>query len=316
MKKALLLFLAFSLFSCQKKEEKYSSPPLPMEAAVLNNKITSKYVNIPNTKIYIEPFDNNYKLSNGAMVASGNDYSLTVMETANSQNTVNDFTKEGLEAKGVKVFDEKNITVNGINSKIIFLQGQPQIKGGILFIDDKSEKVMITAMYDANNLSLENKIKNLLYGIVYKKDLKVDYLKNATFILDTKETKFKFNTYNANSYIFTEEGKNAKISDPTILVLQTPKIEDTDLKNYLSEAKKSFGNYGMENIEEKNILETKNSLQFELHGKLKGNSSVILYKILKDPKKDFILMFMASSKQNTEQDLAQFKKIANTFSFK
>jgi len=68
MKKIVLFIITVNLFSCQKKEVQYTSPPLPMEAVTINNTITSKHVNIPNTKIYFLPFDNNYKLSNGAMV--------------------------------------------------------------------------------------------------------------------------------------------------------------------------------------------------------------------------------------------------------
>ncbi|MCJ7935054.1 MAG: hypothetical protein MUW56_15890 [Chryseobacterium sp.] len=318
MKKAALLFLAVNFFYCQKKEVEYSSPPPPMETVTLNNTITSKYVNIPNTKIYVAPFEHNYKMSNGAIVSNDNNYTLTVMESGDGtiKNTINDFSKEGFEAKGIKVFDEKFITVNGVESKIIFLQGKPEIKGILLFIDNKAEKIMVTAMYEANNVLLENKVKDMLYSIVYNKEEKVDYVKNASFALDLTGTKFKFHKYTSNSYNFTEEGKDTELNDPAILVTQIPKIAHPDLKSFLGEVKASMGKYGLENIEEKNIIETKDSIQFELYGKMKGNPSVILYKIIKDPAKDFILLFMASSKQNIDQDLVQFKKIAKTFSFK
>ncbi|WP_213280260.1 hypothetical protein [Chryseobacterium indologenes] len=318
MKKIILLIIAINLFNCQKKEVKYTSPPLPIEAVTLNNNITPKHVNIPNTKIYFLPFDKNYKLSNGAMISNDNNYSITVMESDGNtvKNTVDDFSKEGFEAKGIKVFDDKFITVNGVKSKIVFLQGQPQLKGAILFIDNKTEKEMITVMYDANNILLENKVKNMLHTIVYNKDSKIDYLSNATFKIDLSDTKFKFQKYTSNFYNFTEAGKNVGILEPNILISQIPNIENPSLKSFFEESKKSLLKYGFEDLNEKNIIETKDSFQAEIYGKFNGKPSVCYYKIIKDPKKDFILFLMASSKQNLDQDLPQFKKVGNTFSFK
>jgi len=232
------------------------------------------------------------------------------------KNTVDDFSKENFEAKGIKVFDNKLITVNGVKSKIIFLQGQPQLKGAILFIDNKTEKEMITAMYDANNTLLENKVKDMLHTIVYNKDAKVDYLGNATFKINLSNTKFKFQKYTSNFYNFTEDGKDVGVLEPTILISQIPNIENPSLKGFFEEAKKTLLKYGFEDLDEKNIIETKDSFQAEVYGKFKGKPSICYYKIIKDPKKDFILFLMASSKQNLDQDLPQFKKIATTFSFK
>ncbi|MGU3375971.1 hypothetical protein [Chryseobacterium sp. M5A1_1a] len=316
MKKVIIFCLAINFFNGQKRQEQYSSPPLPMEAGTWNNQITSKHVNIPNTKIYVVPFEDNYKINNGTIISNNNNYGITVIESGGTtvKNTIDDFTKESFEAKGIKVFDERFITINGVKSKILFIQGQPQVKGVVLFIDNASEKVMITAMYEANNVLLENKVTGILHSIVYNKEAKIDYLKNATFTLDPTGTKFKFHTFTTNSYTFTEDGKES--SDPNILVSQIPNISNPDLKSFISELKTSLSKYGLEDIEEKNIIETKNSIQIEVYGKIKEKPSLVLYKVLKDPGKDFILFMMASSKQNLVQDLVQFKKIANTFSYK
>ncbi len=317
MKKVIWVIIACNILNAQKKDVIYTSPPIA-SAINLNNNATSEHINIPNTKIFFLPFDKNYKLSNGAMVSGSNNYSLTVLESDGStvKNTIDDFSKESFESKGLKVFDEKFITVNGVKSKIIFIQGQPQLKGAILFIDNKTEKEMITAMYDASDALLENKVKDMLYTVVYNKNFSVDYLGNANYNINISGTKFRFQKYTSNFYNFTEGGKDAGILEPNIIISQVPGSGNTDLKSFFEEAKKSLLKYGFGDLEIKNISETKNSLQAEIHGKFNGRPSVCYYKIMKDPEKNFILFLMASSKQDTEQDLLQFKKIGATFSFK
>lgn len=308
--------MSINVFSCQKtQEEKYTSPPPPLSAITINNTITKKHINIPNTKIYLIPLDEKYTLNNSTLMS--NHYAIQVFESDDKtiKNTLEDFDGKGFEAKGIKVFDEKFITINGVKSKILFIQGQPQMKGAIIFIDNKSEKVMINTYYSANDL-LENKVKDMLHTIVYDKNAKIDYLKNTNFKINLTGTNLKFHKFAASSYFFTENGEEASIEKPQIIINQVPNEYKNRLEDLFKELIESSKKYGLEKVEIKNVIKNENSYEAEIYGEIKGSKTLMFNKIISNPSKDYILIFNGSSRENLEKSLTDFKKVSSTFDFK
>lgn len=309
--------MSINIYNCQKtQEEKYTLPPPSLSAVTINNTITKKHINIPNTKIYLIPLDEKYTLNNSTLMS--NHYAIQVFESDDKtiKNTLEDFDGKGFEAKGIKVFDEKFITVNGVKSKILFIQGQPQMKGVIIFIDNKSEKVMINTYYSANDDLLENEVKDMLHTIIYDKNAKIDYLRNSNFKINLIGTSLKFHKFSAGNYFFTENGEEASIEKPQIIINQVPNEYKSKLENLFKELIESSKKYGLEKVEIKNVIKNENSYEAEIYGEIKGSKTLIFNKIISNPSKDYILIFNCNSRENLEKSLTDFKKISSTFDFK
>ena len=123
--------------------------------------------------------------------------------------------KQTFEAKGIKVFSYKELTINGFPAKLLYMQANPMVKTYLLTFGDTSFSVLATGLFTSEEEG--EKIKQALLSITYHKSIKADLLAIAPFQLDEKKSAFKFVKATAGS--LGRLGKKDSSRDPMLFLM-------------------------------------------------------------------------------------------------
>lgn len=315
MKKILYLFLLVSLTACgQTSNEKIKS--------VIDNSKTSKHFNIPGTRLYIVP-PPNFKVATNFIGLQKSDkamFNIYDLVGGNFYTNAATFSKEAFEKQGARVFDFKDIKVNGYPAKFISLQGDLTTKAYALVFGDTTFSTMIMAIYPVTDDVTGIEIINSLNSIWYDKNKKIDPFETANFSLDEKVSKFKFLQYSANLYIYSIGGIDNKGDKdaPMVLVSQFPKDNTMTVKSIADMMLVKIQQYGLTNPQIKTASTQKvngyDTYETEVYGQMQGANSLLYYLVV--AKDDKAIVVQGIAKKDIENNLVEFRKLANTIQVK
>lgn len=309
MRKLLYLFLLVSLAACgQMSNDKIKSE--------IKNTKTSKHINIPGTRLYIIP-PSDFKVASSFVGLQKNANSYVVVYDlvgGNFYTNGKTFNKEGFEQQGLKVFDYKEIKVNGYPAKFITLQGNALQKAyGLLFGDSTFSTMIMGTNMNTDDVTGKEVIR-ALNTIFYDKNKRIDPFDIAGFTLDTTGSKFKFFKYAANVYLYSIGGVDNNSDDdaPTVMISQIPRDNNATSKSVAdimmgSLVRNGFGNMQMKNITESN-LNGHDTYEMEVTGTLHGKPSFFYYYSIMGA--DMSVVFQG--KAGDESQLGAFKNLART----
>lgn len=234
-------------------------------------------------------------------------------------NTAN-FSKAGFDQKGIKVFDYKEIKVNGYPAKYIFMQGDPNAKVHSLVFGDTSFSTMIMAVYSPTDEATGKQLIAALNTIHYDKSKKIDPFEMAFFSLDDRNSTFKFFRYSANMYLYTPGGidNTTNSETPFLVVTQLPAEAGVTAKIVADKMSDKMEQYGFSNTEVKNVSQSKingyEAYQAEIYGDIQGKRSVFYQCVVVDG--DKIVSMQGMAKNELEANVNAFRELAGTVRIK
>jgi hypothetical protein len=315
MRKLLYSFLLLSLTACGQ------TSTIQINENISNTK-TNKHINIPGTRLYLIP-PPGFKVAStfiGLQKGETSIFNIYDLVGGNINTNAATFNKAEFEKQGAKVFDFKEIKVDGFPGKYIHMQGDASAKSYSIVFGDTTFTTMIMTIYPVGDEKTGNEIISSLNTIYYDKDKKIDPFETANFTLDDKVSKFKFFRYSANLFIYTVDGTEHKEDKdaPVILVSQLPKDNTMTAKSIAEMMISKAQQYGLTNIELKNTTTDKingyEAYQTEVHGQMQGKPGLLFYCVL--TKKDKAIALQGISKKDNQANIEEFKKLANTVRIK
>ena len=315
MRKLLYLFLLVSLTACGQS----SNDQIKSE---IKSSKTSKHINIPSTRLYIIPPPNFKVATTFIGLQKGENSMLNIYDLVGGNFNTNaaTFSKTEFERQGARVFDYKEIKVNGYPAKFIHMQGDVSSKGYAIVFGDTTFSTMIMAVYPVTDENTGKEIVKSLNTIWYDKNKKIDPFETANFSLNDKESKFKFFQYSSNLYIYTVGGLDNKDNrdEPFIIVSQLPKDNTMTAKSIADMMIAKAQQYGLTNPYVRNISTEKingyDTYQAEVFGQMQGKSSVIYQCVT--TKGDKAIVIQGIAKSDLETNVQDFRKIASTIQLK
>ena len=315
MQKIIFIFLFLSLTACGQTQN------AKLMDEIKNSK-TSNHINIPGTRVFIIP-PTNFKVSTTFIGLQKSDkaiFNIYDLVDGNFYSNAATFNKESFEKQGIRVFEYKELKVNGYPAKYVSLQGEVTTKAYGLVFGDTTFSTMIMAVYPVTDETTGKEILNSLNTIFYDKDTKIDPFATANFTLNDNASIFKFKQYNANLFIYSIGGvENKEDKDaPAVIVIQMPKDNSMTVKSIADMMLAKLQQYGLTNAQIKNISTEKingyDSYQTEVYGQMKENNSLIYYCVV--AKDDKTIVFQGIAKNDIENNLSEFKKLVNTIKLK
>lgn len=313
----LSLFLILSLFlfisSCAQKADN------KIKKEITNNK-TSKHINIPGTRLYMIPPPGFTVAKTFIGLENGNLGMMNVYDLVGGNYNTNaaTFSKEAFESKGLKVYDFQTITVNGFPCKYVSIQADATTTAHSLVFGDTTFSVMIMSSYVSANEEIGKQILGAINSIYYDKSKAIDPYETANFTLDESKSKFKFQNYTANLYIYTIDGKDNKgqADDPGILITQFPM--DGTPKQVAEAMVDKAGQYGLTEFKIRDAGELdingQKGYAMEIHGLMKGKPSILYTCVVAKGDKGIIIQGIAP--KDPEENLKEFKNLINTIQIK
>ena len=288
----------------------------------IRNVKTGKHINIPGTRLYIIP-PPGFKIASaftGLQKGETSMFNIIDLAGGNINTNASTFNKAEFEKKGIKVFDFREIKINGFAGKYIYLQGEAKSKAYLIVFGDTTFSTMVTTLYPVNDEKTGNEIISSLNTIYYDKNKKIDPFETAKFTLDDKISRFKFLQYNANLYLYTIDGKdNSKDKDaPVVLVVQVPMDNSMSVKGLVDMFISKMQQNGLSNPEVKNTSTEKingyDAYQTELYGQMNGKANLIYYCVVAND--NIAILIQGITKSDFETNVLEFKKMANNLRLK
>jgi len=309
----LLLLTSFNAFGQGAKDTIRS---------VIQNSKTIRHIHIPGTRLYMIP-PPDFKIANTLIGLERDIYTgIVVMDLVGGNFYTNaaTFSKEAFEMKGIKVFDYKEIKVNGYPAKYCLIQGDLSTKVFTLVFGDTTFSTMIIANFLAADNAIFGEIINSLNSIYYDKSRKIDPLETAHFSLDDSVSKFKFQGFNASLYIYSIDGKEIKgdKAAPFLMVMQLPKDESVALKDIAGSMIGKAQEYGLTApkviYQSSEKINGYNAFEAVIFGKMDEKTSYLYYCIAEKANRNIVIV--AITKNENDVNLEEFKKLAHTIKIK
>jgi hypothetical protein len=288
----------------------------------IENSKTNKHVNISGTRLYIVPPKGFVVANTFIGLQKGQNSMINIYDLVggNFYSNAKTFSKDAFESKGVRVFEYKEINVNGYPAKYIFMQGDATSKAYVLVFGDTTFSTMLMAVYPVTDEQTGKDILNSFNTICYDTKKVINPFETANFTLDDNGSKFKFNRYTSNMYIYSIGGKESEeLKDtPIFLVFQIPKNNSMTSKSIAEMMLGKIQQYGLTNPVIKNASSEKingyETYQMEVSGQAKDKSASIYYCVVANGDKAIVMQGIIPD-SNTDY-LQAFKKLAWTIKLK
>ncbi len=316
MQKIFLSIIIFSFFSCSQK------PKSGIDSNIRNTR-TANQVNIPGTRVYMTT-PAGFKFSPELIGFRKGDFAMITvydMVGGNYNTNIAQFTKQELESKGIKVYEYKNVTVDGFPGRFIHVQGQPGRQTYDLIFGDNTFSTMVMAAFPALDQKAAADIIHSMNSIYYDTSKKIDPTAIAGFTVNDSMSPFKFRQFSANVFLYTPGGKEIKGSEdaPMVIISQVPRDQaDSDAKSVATLLLSQVQNYGLSSPEMKNIsmnsLNGYDTFQGEIHGQFRGKPMIIYCCII--GRGNLFVWLEGFAKNDFDNNLDAFKKMAATLRIK
>ena len=281
------------------------------------NQKTSKHINIPGTRLFIVP-PKGFKVSTATTGLEKDDMVIQIFDLigGNFYTNTNTFSKEALEKGGVKVYQYRELKVNGFPAKYAMIEGEGNLKGINLVFGDTTFSTMVMAMFPASNNEIEAELKKSLETIYYDKSHEVNSLATARFTLDENVSKFKFAKSGANIMMYTIDGidKPSYENESIVMVSTLPIDGNMTLRSTAESLIDGLKEKGLVVSEIKNkaakTVDGVSMYQIDVHGSLKGEKIIMHMLVAVDYEKVVILQGLIKS--DFKEHLKEVKKLAST----
>jgi hypothetical protein len=314
-KKSLPAILLFGVLSLLSTAQDFPD-------AMYNTK-TAKHINIQQTKLFIVPPDGFIQKEGIIGIMSPDDKSgITVIDApgADYRTASVTFTKEAMEAKGLKVILSKQITFNGYPAKLMIVYGSANSTNYELMFGDTSFINLVMATFPTDDTLMGEKIENAFKTLAFDKTLKLNPLAAIPFTLDY--AKQGFHVKNAlNNTLLLVNSKDSLSTDtliPSVTSWFTPLTSNIDVKtlavNTLTKLEESGFDIRESKNEETKVINGYNAYEAELYGTLRGKQAMAYFLSIGTNEKAVIYVGVAFS--DFVNNLNRFKKLAYTVSFK
>ncbi len=234
-------FTLFCILFCFLSHGQYDKNDFPTEIKTEKSndqtrvKGTKIYANIPSEFQLIETFSLNRKYQ------KTEDIYIEFVETraSNFQQVKPIFSKEKIEADGLKLDIHKNIVFNGLDA--IFIDGPSKIRDGralTLIFGDSNFFSQVTGVYPKNNPEIRNTLLEIFKNLYHEKNYTISPIELERFDFDQSITEFKYALKSSGIpryFVFTEDGVYHPRIDRinTIAIGVMPKLDDNGIKKFL-----------------------------------------------------------------------------------
>ena len=291
------------------------------EKEIITSSKTAKHINIPGTRLFISQPDGFVLASNFIGLKKGESGMIQIYDLVGGNYYTNaaTFSQSKFESKGAKVFEFKEFTFNNYPAKFISMQGEPQAKSFSLVFGDTTFSSMILAKYVANDAETEKQIKEALFSIVYDKKMTVDPFASAKFLLNDKESKFKFSKSSSGMFFYSLNGvvKNNYGNDPFITVTTLP-LEGNNAQSVAEMMIANLIKYGLTDKQisnqSTNPVNGYKTFEFDMTGKIQNEKTNFYYLVVTDNEKAIVIQ--AKFNDNSKDALIEIKKLAHTVKIK
>ena len=290
----------------------------------INTTKTDKHKQISGTKFFLIPpagfipatnFQGFQQMNSGA--------SILVMEIPGPfSESIKGMNEPGLKTQGIILRGKEEIMFNG--NQGLFLTAEQFAYGTnyskyILVFGDTLATYMVNGIFPKEVPELDNDIRESMLSVVYEPGLTVDPLSAVSFSIDTQNTKLKFGKSITGMLLYTVDGKV-----PTESGDRTSFIVGLSLANVQKKKKKLTAinrikrlPYTDLKIDENKIIEIEidGISGYEIVGegldKSTGTNELVYQVILFTDNGYYIIV--GTTKNDFEQNLELFKKVARTF---
>lgn len=290
---------------------------------VINNIKTNKHRQIPGTKFFLVPptgFVNATNFQGFQQVSSG--ASILVMEIPGPfSESTKGFNEQGLKTQGVILKKKEEIKVNQNEGFFItteqFANGTNYSKYILVFGDAKAT-YMVNGTFPKEVTELDKDIRECLLSVVYESALTVDPFSTVTFTVDTKNTKLKFGKSITGMLLYTVDGKvPTESSDKTSFVVgrSLANVQTVDKKLTAINRIKKMPYTDIEVDESKiNEIEIDGVSGYEIVGVAldKNGAKELVYQVMLFTDNAYYIT-LGTTKNDFDQNLELFKKVARTF---
>lgn len=272
----------------------------------------AKLVNIPGTRVFIIPPEGFTVSSTLPAIEKGNSGMVQAMDLpgGNFYTNAATFSKENFEQKGMKVFEYKELKINGLPAKLAFIQRDPQTKVYNLVFGDSTFSTMVMGVFASNDNKTGEQIKQALLSIYYDKGMDADPLATAPFKLNDSKSIFKFAKSGASMYLYSIDGvkKDAYENEPYFMALSIP-IEGASLNSLADDMAEMIKDSHIKNISE-NKTNGFQSFKREVYGKLNGKPALLFQHIVLIGQSAIVMQGIADD--NFDKYIAEFEKLSGT----
>ncbi len=290
----------------------------------INSTKTDKHKQIAGTKFFLVPpagFINATNFQGFQQMNSGASILVVEIPGPFSESTKG-FNEQGLKTQGVILKKKEAIKVNGNQGFFItteqFAYGTNYSKYILVFGDTKAT-YMVNGTFPKEVTELDKDIRESMLSVVYESGLTVDPLSTVSFTVNTENTKLKFGNSMSGMLLYTVDGKvPTESSDKTsfIVGLSLANVQTVDKKLTAITSIKRMP-YTDLKIDEKKILEIAidGISGYEIVSEGLDNSDgtkELVYQVMLFTDNGYYII-IGTTKNDFEQNLELFKKVARTF---
>jgi len=229
------------------------------------------------------------------------------------------FTRPIFENKGMDVFTFKTMNVGSYTAKYTGMKSSTGYKKYELLFGDTTFSALLLGHCSVNDEVVSKAIEDAILSVRYDKKAKIDPYVHSFFSINDSTSLFKFSMHDGKVFDYYMNGKiKAADNDPVFTV--TPftteqAFSDKEVKKAMEDIYKKEG---MTSIKVKNESDAKingyDAYESEVYGKLNGKQ-VLIYQ-LTISKDGNALLIKGVTRDDFEKNLAEFKKLVHTISFK
>jgi hypothetical protein len=234
------------------------------------------------------------------------------------QQIVDGFTAEALKTRGMMLVSKQTVDHNNGKATLISVtqpaNGTNYLKQILIFGDSKGT-VMVNGIYPEAANNLEEKIKTALFSTVFNAAQDDNPLEAVPFSISVEGTEFKVAKFMSGSLLYSTDGK-VPTEKPTLIVGSSlAKVSTPNQKQYAQERLKKLPGGEFSIVKEIKDITIDNLKGYEIiaDGKAAKDKPELIYQVMLFNDKGDYYIILGQAKENRNDYLKIFKKIANTF---
>jgi hypothetical protein len=288
-----------------------------VSAQEINNTKTAKHVNIPGTHIFIVPPDG-FTIATDLLGLKKDDGTYIKFYEQGANYFKEPDYKQNADKLGSVVFEHSEELFNGYASQFLYLQDQPGTRNCFLLFGDSTFWVLAIANFPSLNDRLATDMKKSVQSMVYEKDLKIDPMVTTIYTIDDRGSAFKFAKLGKNNLVYTRGGVQKEFYGNAAVILFTT-VPDTarGAKGICDDFVNALGPK-IKISEEKNARFTSingcRAYEVEYYGTCEGEKRMVYQLAILGKGKT--VMVQATTPQDFQKELLEFKQLAYTLKFK
>jgi len=289
---------------------------------VIRNTVTAKHTNIPGTRlsVIIPP---GYNIAGGYMGLRKSSAVLQVYDLTDGNFFTSGaiYNKDKFEREGAQILDYKDVIVDGFKGKYIYMKNNDNTLVYTLAFGDSTFCTTVLGIYPEGEEGEGTELKDILESVAYDVNKKIDPFSRAVFKINDSVSAFKFSKLTGSAYIYTWGGKELKFNEdePYVIITAVNYNAVTPLNAIADSVFKSVEDeHGMTDRDIKNAQEVQTynypAYEREVYGMSNGRLT-LLYELALVKDKNMVV-FAGHSKNDFVTNLASFKSLSRTITFK